>query len=243
MQCVVLIPDIHWPHHDRHAVAAAIEICRRIRPDQIVVLGDALDCDQFSSHATKELIEQRSRSFLSDLNGFRRQVLDPLAAVTPYLVYLEGNHEQRVERWCTGSDTQRAAWEALSPRLRYSDVVHWIPYLGELTRYVVGRGLWAVHGWSHAAHAAATHLATAQSVSIVYGHTHRIEMASTRHHASGRLVSARSPGCLAKLKGWQTSPISWGHGVCVAYTDGPRHWIYTVEIHRGQVPPLPGVPR
>lgn len=81
----------------------------------------------------------------------------------------------------------------------------WIPYRDPLAHYEItsalkyATALWAVHGWSFAKRASASHLDKAVSVSIAHGHTHRMQVETRREPSTGRILKNWSPGCLSKL--------------------------------------------
>jgi predicted phosphodiesterase len=246
---VLILPDAHFPHHDHGAMGCVLHVAEHWKPDRIVILGDWLDCGAFSRHPGLSPEETRV-SFLRDEIAPCNAVLDDLQKHSRQLVYLEGNHEQRVERHAAtlmpaqGEDLMAlASPEALlrrrvgptgepgKPRKRFT----YIPYLGKAEHafYRVTPDLIAVHGWSHGRHAAAVHLAKARSVSVVFGHVHRQQMECGRDPLTGRHLYSWSPGCLSKLVPLYqaSSPNDWLHGFSMVFV-GQRSWTpYNVTIH------------
>ena len=115
----------------------------------------------------------------------------------------------------------------------------WVPYGKSLPHYEITPNLWAIHGWYHARHAAAKHLEAAGSaVSIVHGHTHRQQLASTRNVVTGDVHKAWSPGCLAGLQPMyrHQQPTDWVHGFSMVYVgSNPLDWTeYLITIEQGR---------
>lgn len=236
----LIIPDIHWPVHDPEAVAVVLKVARALRPHRIVFLGDAFEVDQFSRHDKKSLSEDSTRSWSSDLESFIAQVLVPLEKCSKRRVFVEGNHEYRVEAAALRNHEMRSVFDSISPRIRLLRQPHmeYVPYqFPAMAHFKICPSLWAIHGWTHAKQAATAHLAKSSNFSIWHGHTHRNQSDSKRDPATGRLLRAMSPGFLGRLQpAWCGSdPTNWGQGFGLSYVDEARdeHWSFTCEIDRG----------
>lgn len=246
----LILPDLHFPNHDETALKCAIAAAKELQPKRIIILGDWLDAHQFSSHGGKSLAEARITSFQDDLDGVCK-ILDELDKHTSQIVYIEGNHENRVERWALKDRGNTAAFEAISPAkvIGGRPRTVWVPYVDPpFTPYKLLPDLWCVHGWSHAKAAAATHLRLATSFSIIHGHTHRVQSDTKKDHQSGRVLKAWSPGCLCKIQPLWTgaNPTDWSHGLGVVFVDrrNGQHWDFTVKIENGKaVLPSPEIVR
>jgi predicted phosphodiesterase len=241
---------------DRRALAVALEISRVWRPDLVVVLGDFLDADAWSAHP-RSSVEDKPGSFLRTEVVPGNALLDRFAgrAERP-LVYIEGNHEHRVTRWCArnagrlGEDVAllTSPMRLLSHRVdargrpgRTRKNFTWVPYLGRglHSHYKIAPDLVAIHGWSIAANASKVHLDKARSFSIVHGHTHRAQSYVGRCPLTGKIYQAWSPGFLGGLVPDYMShqPGDWSHGVTCIYQSvrNRRDWTqYTVPIDRGR---------
>lgn len=242
---VVVLPDLHIPFHDRRALECAMQAVEYLRPHKVVILGDWLDCESFSAHGRSKLVELKATRYVADEVTPCNEVLDELARWSDKIVYVEGNHEFRVERFavaqgsCLGPDI----YNLISPRTLLSAGrdprdFEWVPYGETLTHHAITPDLWAVHGWTHAKHSASVHLDKARSISIVHGHTHRSQMHSGRDLMTGRVLKAWSPGCLSKLQPlyMHQNPTSWVHGISLVYVGrDPMDWTdYVVTIQNGR---------
>lgn len=212
-----------------------------LRPYRTVILGDWLDCDPFSTHGRSHLDAKTETYRAAEVDPCNR-LLDEVQAWSDELIFIEGNHEFRVERFCTGlGELGQDIHDLISPRTLLSAGRRhftWVPYGDKLSHYEITPDLWAVHGWAHSKHAAARHLDLVRTVSIVHGHTHRQQLHSARDVTSGRVLKAWSPGCLSKLQPVyrHQQPTDWVHGFSLVYVGrDPLDWTeYIVTIENGR---------
>ena len=94
---ILFIPDAHRPYHDKDAYAVMLAAARRFKPHTLAILGDYADFYAVSSHDTDprraNMLEQEVADVLCGLDE-----LDALPGVERK-IYVEGNHEQRLERY------------------------------------------------------------------------------------------------------------------------------------------------
>lgn len=243
---VMVLPDLHIPHHDRKALGCALEVHALMKPKRTVILGDWLDAEAFSSHAVSSRAEERAQTYYEGEIQPCRRLLDRLEENTDEIIFLEGNHCHRVERTVTSiGGVMLDLADLVSPqRLLSSNRAKpftWISYVPKpanpLPHYRIAKDLIAVHGWSFAKHAAAKHLEIARNYSVVHGHTHRAQSFTARDPIDGRTLKAWSPGCLSKLQPlyMQHIPTDWVHGFSLIWcTDDLKRWTdYTVQINNG----------
>lgn len=240
---VVILPDLHVPFHDRQALDCAMAAIQYLRPHKIVILGDWLDCEAFSAHGKKHMLELRATRYLADEIEPTNEILNEVQRWSKELVYIEGNHEHRVERFAVqwGGVLGPDIYKLISPQTLLSagrTNFEWIPYGDILTHYSITPDLWAVHGWTHARHSASKHLDKAGSISVVHGHTHRAQMHARRDLVTGRVLKAWSPGCLSHLQPlyMHQNPTEWLHGFSMVYVgSNPLDWTdYLITIENGR---------
>jgi predicted phosphodiesterase len=93
---VLFVPDTHVPYHDQRAWALLMHFAREWKPHIIVLLGDFADFYAVSAHDKNPL---RVRSLAEEVRQVR-EALDELESLgAERLVYVQGNHEQRLERY------------------------------------------------------------------------------------------------------------------------------------------------
>ena len=219
----------------------------------MVILGDWLDAAFASAHpvSTRAEAAEKTAPYISNEIEPCRRILAQLEEHVREIVYLEGNHEFRVERLIT---REKGAWMAI-PELVLPEKLlakkrrrkfTWVPYQHNASReknwalphYKIADGLIAVHGWSTSKYASAKHLELTQGWSVVHGHSHRAQSHVLRHPLTGRVLRGWSPGCLSALQPlWQHGqPTTWVHGFSLVYCrdDGSRWTPYTVTIDQGE---------
>lgn len=242
---VMVLPDLHFPYHDPAALQAALDAHALYKPKKTIILGDWLDCTGFSAHAKKSKKELLSGSFKDTEVDPCRRTLDKLEKNTQEIIYLEGNHEFRVERMILQyPDILAAVEDLINPKLLLSEgrkkPFTWVSYVPNgqiLSHYRIANDLIAVHGWTHAKNAAAKMVSLSKKWSIIYGHTHRQQLDSDRDPIDGAGITAWSPGCLSKLQPlyMHSTPTSWRHGFSLIWVKNDlSNWTqYTVTINNG----------
>lgn len=254
----VILPDIQVgfrqdlqrggldPFHDEAAMSAALAIIRKVRPDLIVFLGDCLDLAQFGTFDQEPAFALTTQPALDRMHRY----LVECQANSPHakLVYIEGNHDRRLqksaERNTAASTLRRAAypdeWPVLSvPFLLGLDDLG-VEYVSGYPAgcYWINDRLACIHGHKvRSTGSTAAAVVDDERVSVIFGHVHRIEQSMrTRRVRSGyRTSQAASPGCLCRIDGavpstkGSTDPLgrpieaaeNWQQGVAVvSYEEG-----------------------
>lgn len=244
----VIIPDFHGEHIDRVAAKACIADIKKLQPDEIVYLGDGLDAGgTFNTHQ-RSFTNEMTESYEADCagaNNFLDRVQHAAGKDVEYH-YIEGNHEQHVERWAARSfASHKDAVNLLSvygPEAVLKLKQRGIKYYKRSTHYMglsipgtlrLGRCFFT-HGISFAKHAASVHLARF-GASVVFGHVHR-SMSVIERTVTSDGFGAWCPGTLAKLQPLyqHTSPTSWSHGYGLQFVNPSGRFIHVnVPIHKG----------
>lgn len=245
----VIIPDTHGSQIDKKAAKAFLHDLSILRPKQIVLAGDHLECGGFlAQHHTLGFVAQADYTYTEDIaetNCF----LDAVDRESPDSEkhYLEGNHEGRVETWCmtqalkNGIDAQLLL-DALGPQkvlnlgtrgyhfYRRSET-----YCGLKIRGTIRLGeCHFTHGTVTAKRAAGAMLGR-YAANIIFGHTHRID--SVVEKLLDRIVISASVGCLSQLQPlWRHSdPTTWSHGYGVQICRPNGEFLHvTIPIIDGQ---------
>ncbi len=244
----VIVPDSHGLHIDLPARDAFLADVARLDPDEIVWLGDHLDCGgTFSSHQ-RNYTHEMTESYADDAAA-TNEFLDKAQERAPRAVshYLYGNHEWHVERWATRNFESFADAKLVLDRIGPAAILnlkqrgfrYYLPsetYQGLSVPGTIKLGkCHFTHGMSHSKHAAATHLQRV-GANVVFGHVHRMQSICERTVSSDGF-GAWCPGTLAKLQPLyrHTAPTSWQHGYAVQFVNQSSgqfiHW--NVPIMRG----------
>ncbi len=245
---VVVLPDAHFPFHDKKAMSCALQAIQFLRPHRVVILGDWLDGAAFSSHGFNSVKDACPPEFLEHEVEPCRKFLDEIQKYCKELIFIEGNHENRVERWAAnhGARLGPDIFKLISPQHllgiktngKKRKNFYWVPYTDRLSHFAITPDLWAIHGWSTASYAAKVHQQRAVSVSVVFGHVHRAQSYARRDPVSNRILKAWSPGCLSELQAsYMNQTVSdWVHGFSIVWVGSdPLDWTeYSVTIQNGR---------
>lgn len=228
----LVVPDSHGEHVDQPALRALIQDAKALSPDEVVLLGDHLDCGGTFSQHQRNYTKEMTESYEDDCSA-ANSMLDALQKAAPgaRFHYLEGNHEAHVERWasrvCVDKKTADMVVDKFGPATvlklkareikyyRTSEHYHGLSVPGTIK---LGK-CYFTHGISHSRHAAAQHLGRF-GANVVFGHVHRAQSVVERTVTSDGF-GAWCPGTLAKLQPLyrHTAPTSWSHGYAVQFVN------------------------
>ncbi len=230
----LIIPDSHGEHIHWGFANGMINDLEKLAGDirEVVWLGDHLDCGgTFNAHQrnyTKEMTE----SYKTDVQASRR-LLNMVRERTPFAThhYLEGNHEQHVERFLARNfqSFQDAEFllDLVGPRnvlkLDQLDINYYRSselHMGLSIPGLIRLGkCYFTHGMSCAKNAVAVHVERVGD-SIVHGHTHRTQSTIIRT-ATSEALGGWCPGTLAKLQPLyaHTAPTNWTGGYALQFVE------------------------
>lgn len=240
----IIAGDIHGSRMDRAAVGAFLADVKRLQPHEIILIGDIVDCGGFlAAHHTWGYVAQTIYTYDQDImaaNHFLDQLRE--AAPSAVIVLLEGNHEQRVEKWCVTTAMRGgnpADAEGLRRRnapeyllrlaergIRYYRMANYydgLPVPGFIKR---GKCLFTHGSFVTAKHATNTIQAKIAG-NVVFGNTHR-EQAERVRRVNVGIVGAWNPGCLCELQPlWlNTNPADWTHGYAVQFVARSENFLH-----------------
>lgn len=211
-----------------------------MKPDISINLGDCLDCEVFGRHPSSG-IQEKTYTYETDEVEPLQKLLDTIQKYSKKTVYIEGNHEHRISRWCSDNGRiGKIVWDKLAPEkvlTKGRKAFEWIPY-GKDSYYKVTNDLVAIHGWSFCKAAAAKHLELSRTKSVIFGHTHRAQTEQARDRWTEKPLMAMSGGCLCDLQPIYLttgSPTAWVHGFVVGYIGRSGFQMYPVQIVGNQL--------
>lgn len=248
----VCIPDSHGAHADQGAVTAFLADLKRLNADEIVMLGDHLDCGGVFSTHSRAYTNEMTESYDEDCRA-TNDFLDAIQKAAPRakIWYLEGNHEARVSKWATSTFLSKRDADAYLDRMGPSAALdlkrRCIKYVtrdefmpgcsipGTIRLSVNGTAIYYTHGISAAKNATAVHLARF-GANVVHGHTHRAQSVHGRTVEKG-VIGAWSPGTLAALQPLyaHTNPTDWSHGYGLEIVSSSGRFVhFQVPLIRGE---------
>lgn len=166
---VIVIPDVHVPLHDRKAWATTLKVISDTKPKRVVSIGDFGDFESVSLHARKS---GTRRDFRTEKAAVRKAVRElQQAAGSAELDFLQGNHEERLERYLVERAPEMEGDEDLSPRsvLGLRDRDNWTPYRSGIH---IGK-VYYTHDVGHAGKNSTQQTLDSVGQCVVTGHTHR----------------------------------------------------------------------
>lgn len=246
----VIVPDSHGSMIDNEASRAFLEDLKFLDPDELVWLGDHVDCSSIFSVHQRSYVEEMAYSYEEDIACADRFIAEtearaPKAYRNGAVHYLEGNHEAHVERWISRTLLHERDAEAMRDVLapdrrlklrergirfyRSQGFYQGLPIRGA---FRLGKCLF-LHGYRANKYATASHLDDL-SCNLVHGHTHRSQ-SIVKRTISGE-IGAWCPGTLAQLQPlYQHTAISgWSHGYGLQLVEEGRFMHINVPIHRGR---------
>lgn len=100
MKTTLIVPDIQYPYHDALMLKKLISVAEYLKPDQVVLIGDAIDFPQVSRWE-KGRKGEYAGTLQEHVHGFTREVIEPLRRTCPdaEILWLEGNHDLRIKEY------------------------------------------------------------------------------------------------------------------------------------------------
>jgi predicted phosphodiesterase len=233
LEPILLIPDCHIPNHDVRAWGLMLRVAMHLKPKHVVILGDFADGETLSAHPATKPGELSFEQEVAGISACLDQ-LDALGATNK--IYVEGNHEFRLDRYLM----ERAPQMFYS--IKWQNILNlhkrawqWVPYRKSVA---IGK-LHITHDTGTAGINAHRTSAQAFGGSAVIGHTHRMA-----YEVKGRFDGTPY---LAAMLGWlgdaekaasymhEAKASDWVHGFGVGYLE-PQSGI----VHLQPVPIVHG---
>lgn len=168
---VLHIPDVHSPWHDVCALDLMLQVAKDFKPDQVVILGDFFDFYSVSRHDKDPVKDYKL--FSQELKEARETlelVIDKTNAKS--YVFLEGNHERRLEKYISNNAPKLGGIFKSQEVLGLPNNFLYLPY-GQTNYYKLGK-LVCTHGARGGENPAAS-MVKKHRASVLFGHCHRIQ--------------------------------------------------------------------
>lgn len=222
--------DLHGMMADMSAVEAFLADVRILDPDEVILGGDMVECGGWlAKHMAIGYVAQTTYSYQDDI-GACNWFLDNLQQAAPHakIIFMEGNHEDRVERWCvdqTMSHHRDSEFlrKAFAPQFLLRLAERGIEYVRRSEVHVTGLPPgWIKLGKMYFCHelcggkSAATAAVAKTGGNVTFFHTHQASTATLVLPAVG-IIKAFGVGCLCQRQPlWRHSdPSNWSHGYAI----------------------------
>ncbi len=243
----LVIGDTHLSTKENDPLERAKMLRREIlatRPDNIIFIGDFLDMGSLSFYDKPGSQEKENLRINNEINLAKLWmflVFDPKGwpkGYTPDIDFTEGNHEYRLRRLFEQQavfDGIISIRESLQQVLneKCSQVFTWTPY-GEYL--CINKIMYTHVPFKNGQPVASTVNHTGMSLqlvdrSVIYGHTHRLEVKQALRAGSFQLITALNVGCYFDYipSYVKNSNPHWWRGVVHVYPDGQGNFDFATK--------------
>lgn len=166
---LMVFPDVHLNTAISQPYAIARHFLKEYKPDELILLGDFLDCNSLSHWLDNKKLTMENKRFMKEID-FANIELDFLAKHTKKIVYLEGNHEDWIDQYLEKHPELQGLIE-IPHKLKLEERgIEW----HEMNQmYKVGK-LYLTHGFYITKYHACKNLHTL-GCNICYGHSHNAQ--------------------------------------------------------------------
>ena len=236
VKTVFIVPDLHAPLHDPQAVETALKICKAVKPDATVFLGDVIEAEGVSEHI-KESVAARALADLGEEFDSFNGLFDKFTAYSNEVLITKGNHCDRLRKYADQHPEVASLVNFeknihLKERRKDGKKIRICEYNEALN---IGK-LWFTHG-TYTGDTAAKKMVMAYQRSICFGHTHSFSTFTWTSPIDVRdKHTAYNLGCLCSQNPgfMRNRPNAWTHMVAVAYIrDNGCFNMYPIGIFDG----------
>lgn len=231
---VVLFSDIHIPYHSIDAITAALDFCKKEKPDALILNGDALDFHGLSRFNK----DPRKKHFAQELETWR-QMFDVFQRTLKCKIYYKiGNHEERYEHYLWMKAGELIGVEEFELVSLLQARAKGIEVIGGKTIIQAG-SLNIIHGHEFGSSVfspvnIARGLYLKGKVSAIQGHNHQVSE-HTEPDMNGDIVTTWSQGCMCELHPEYLPINKWAHGFAIVDLDGDDFSVRNKRIWKGKV--------
>lgn len=210
--------DPHFPYEDRKSFDAVLKYIDETKPQVFIFGGDIVDLDIVSNKAKRREIE--GKRLAKDFMYARTRMAEIAQAIPDATLFaLEGNHDERMERYIDDNPELEGIMEV--PRMLGMDEPDcpwvWIPSWRKGDILQIGKAHF-IHGYSQADHHAKKTVSD-YGVNIFYGDMHDIQRYSKIMQGDDSTIMAQSCGCLCRydMPYLLGKPTRWQRGFLDIY--------------------------
>lgn len=212
-EIVGILPDIHIPKEDKQAVQWALETMEEQNITKLVLIGDVITLDSVSRFSKSLSARAGLPEEIEQGQDFIKK-LDRRFGGLP-VVYLQGNHENRLSQFLLRKAPELGELPQLMFRTLMNVPDHWeVLDYGDFTKE---QGFLIQHGTAWGQNAARRNLLL--GCSVVQGHSHRFKVMSHRCAGTDKILTSCELGCLCSFDQGYAKLTDWSHA-CGWLKDG-----------------------
>lgn len=222
----IVLPDVHTPYEDGQSLLAVEKLMVDLRFDGYILIGDFMDFDCISAHNKNNLRAIAQKTVQKDYDRAniildRHQKIIRANNKRAEFVYIEGNHENRVDRYIDANPAMEGSVEVPLKLNLKARKFKWVPFWSKGEVYKVGKATF-IHGrYTNDAHAK-KHVHR-YGCNVFYGHVHDVQCYSAEMLGEGNTLVGQSLGCLCLPQSYmQGAPDKWqqAFGIFEFFPDG-----------------------
>jgi predicted phosphodiesterase len=233
---VAIFSDIHVPYHSIDCITAALDFCKKEKPDALLLNGDTIDFHRLSRFVK----DPKKRNFKLELDTFK-SLFDVFEKQLKCKIFFKvGNHEERYEHFLYEKAGELVGVEEfefeniIKARARGIDII-------SDKRYMLLNSLAGIHGHEYiggvmAPVNPARGLFMRGKVSCFQGHNHQTSE-HTEPTLTGKIITTWSLGCMSELHPAYMPLNKWNHGFAIVDLDsnGEDFEFRNKRINKGKV--------
>ena len=231
---IAIFSDIHVPYHNIPSLTAAIDFCKKQKPDALLLNGDTIDCHKLSRF-TKD---PQKRNFKQELDIFKALFQVFKKELNCKIYFKIGNHEERYEHFLQEKAGELIGIEEFDFNNILKARAEGIEIIGDKRPMQIG-GLWGIHGHEYVGGITAPvnparGLFNRGKVTCFQGHNHQTSE-HTEPTLSGKMITTWSLGCLSELHPAYMPLNKWNHGFAMVELDGKEFQFHNKRIYNGKI--------
>lgn len=215
---IAIFNDIHVPFHSVSAITAALNFCKKEKPDALLLNGDTLDCHRLS----RFIKDPRKRNFKQELDTFK-ELINVFEKQLKCKIYFKvGNHEERYEHFLMEKAGELIGVEEFELENIIKARVRGIDFISD-KRVIRINELHGIHGHEYVGGISAPvnparGLFLRGKTSCFQGHNHQTSE-HTEPTMAGKMITTWSIGCLSELHPRYMPLNKWNHGLAIVDVD------------------------
>lgn len=231
---IAIFSDIHIPYQSNEAITAALDYCKKEKPDLLLLNGDTLDAFQLSRFGK----DPRKRSFAQELEAMKSMIDVFKKTLKCKIIFKKGNHSERYEHFLFQKAHELVGVKEFDLENIIKSRAEGIDVVGD-KRIIKAGGLNIIHGHEFSQGFfspvnVARGLFLRGKTSALQGHNHQVSE-HTESDMNGRIVTTWSTGCLCGLHP-QYAPINkWSHGFAIVDVSGEDFDVRNKRIYKGKI--------